>query len=48
MAEVHSHGIEINTWTVNETEDIQRMFDLGVDSVITNSPDRVNAVKQGR
>ena len=48
VAEVHSHGIEINTWTVNETEDIQRMFDLGVHSVITNFPDRVNAVKQGR
>lgn len=45
VAEVKSHGLEINTWTVNEEEYIREMFRLGVDSVIGNYPDRVNRIK---
>lgn len=48
VAEIHGYGLEINTWTVNEPEDIRRMFDLGVHSVITNFPDRIKACKEGR
>lgn len=42
--EVKSHGIEINTWTVNEVEDIEDMIRKNVDSVISNYPDRVKEV----
>lgn len=35
------HGRKINTWTVNEPEDIQHMIDLQVDGIIGNYPDRV-------
>ena len=46
VEEVHGEGIEINTWTVNEEEDILRMLSLGVDSVIGNFPDRVTALRE--
>ena len=48
VAEVKSHGLEINTWTVNQDEDIREMIRVGVDAVIGNYPDRVNRIlKEG-
>lgn len=41
LADLKAHGCEINTWTVNEKEDILRMIDIEVDGIITNHPDRV-------
>ena len=32
--------LEVNVWTVNEVDDIDRMLQAGVDSIITNYPDR--------
>lgn len=46
VAEIKSHGLEINTWTVNEADEIREMFERGVDSVISNYPDVVNQVKK--
>lgn len=40
-ADLKAHGIQINTWTVNEPEDIQHMIRLRVDGIISNYPDRV-------
>lgn len=34
-------GMKIVPWTVDKPEDIKRMIDLGVDSIISNYPDRV-------
>ena len=39
--EMHSAGCEINTWTVNEYKDIERLSALGVDALIGNFPDRM-------
>ena len=39
--EMHSAGCEINTWTVNEYADIERLSALGVDALIGNFPDRM-------
>ena len=39
--EMHKEGREINTWTVNEYEDIERLAAMGVDSLIGNFPDRM-------
>ncbi len=39
--EMHAAGCEINTWTVNEYDDIVRLADMGVDSLIGNFPDRM-------
>ncbi len=41
VEEMHNAGCEINTWTVNEYEDIVRLADMGVDSLIGNFPDRM-------
>jgi len=40
VEESHNSLLEINTWTVNEVADIDRMLARGVDGIITNFPDR--------
>ncbi|MCQ2463019.1 MAG: glycerophosphodiester phosphodiesterase [Clostridia bacterium] len=39
--EMKSQGRIINTWTVNEYEDIKRLSDMGIDALIGNFPDRM-------
>lgn len=34
----HENGIDVNVWTVDGKEDILRMKEFGVDSIITNDP----------
>lgn len=34
----HDLGLEVNVWTVNKPEDIQRMIDLKVDYITTDEP----------
>jgi glycerophosphoryl diester phosphodiesterase len=34
----HKRGLSINAWTVNDSSEIVRLFDMGVDGVITNYP----------
>lgn len=36
----HAEGLQVVVWTVNETADMKRMVDLGVDGIITDYPDR--------
>lgn len=43
-AGIKAHGIEINTWTVNDEADIRRMIERGVTSIIGNHPDRIGRV----
>jgi glycerophosphoryl diester phosphodiesterase len=38
---VHAAGLAVNPWTVDEPADIKRIVDLGVDGIITNTPDRI-------
>ncbi len=35
----HKVGVEVNTWTVNQKEDAEKMRTLGVDTIITNYPE---------
>lgn len=42
VSEIKSQGFKIYTWTVNETEQISNMRELGVDGIFTNYPERVN------
>lgn len=46
VAELKEKGLEINTWTVNEKEEIREMIERDVDSVIGNYPDRVREVQK--
>ena len=41
VRELHSLGLQVNPWTVNEQEDIDRMMEYGVDGIISNYPDIV-------
>lgn len=44
VARLKAENIAINTWTVNEEEDIRRMVELGVNAIIGNFPDRISKV----
>jgi glycerophosphoryl diester phosphodiesterase len=35
---------KVNTWTVNEIADIERMYKLGVNGIVSNYPDRVRQI----
>ncbi|MBF1152463.1 MAG: glycerophosphodiester phosphodiesterase, partial [[Eubacterium] sulci] len=47
MKECKEKNIEVNVWTVDEEEYIKFCCMLGVDSIITNCPDKVFAVIEG-
>lgn len=42
VTKIQNEGLKIYTWTVNNSEDIQKMKDFGVDGIITNYPERVH------
>ncbi len=44
VAEVKSHNIAINTYTVNDADEVKRLNSLGIDIVIGNFPDMVKKV----
>ena len=39
VEEIKSYGIEINTWTVNNENEIRDLISKGIDIVIGNFPD---------
>lgn len=40
----HRQNIDVHVWTVNETADMERLIDMGVDGIITDYPDRLLAI----
>jgi len=38
--DVHTRGMQIIPWTVNEITEMQKLIELGVDGIITDYPDR--------
>ena len=44
LAQAHGLGLTVSVWTVNKMADIEAMVDLGVDSIISDFPDRVRSV----
>lgn len=40
--EIRKAGLQIWCWTVNRMPDLERMFELKVDAIITDYPDRLN------
>jgi glycerophosphoryl diester phosphodiesterase len=38
MEEAHTIGIAVNTWTVNEPDEIRRLAAAGIDAIITDVP----------
>jgi glycerophosphoryl diester phosphodiesterase len=41
LKEAHSLGLKVIPWTVNRTDDINRLLRWGVDGIISDRPDRV-------
>jgi glycerophosphoryl diester phosphodiesterase len=41
VKEIHSRGIRLYPWTVDDPEDISRVVGMGVDGVISDYPERV-------
>lgn len=43
----HQMGIKVIPWTINDSADMQRMIDWGVDGIISDYPDRLLEVVRG-
>jgi glycerophosphoryl diester phosphodiesterase len=48
IAAAHAQGVEVHVWTINEPSEMRRLYDLGVDAIITDAPDRAIEVLRGR
>ena len=44
VQQAHDIGITVLPWTVNETADMQKLIDMGVDGIISDYPDRLRDV----
>ncbi|TGM99592.1 glycerophosphodiester phosphodiesterase [Leptospira dzoumogneensis] len=44
VSKAHSLGIKVIPWTVNDTKEMERLIEAGVDGIITDYPDRLNSV----
>jgi glycerophosphoryl diester phosphodiesterase len=38
---IHEYGKRVHVWTVNNENDIKKMFDFGVDALFTDDPEKV-------
>lgn len=48
VRDAHQAGVAVQVWTVNETADMQRLLDWGVDGLISDRPERAVEVVRGR
>ncbi len=37
----HKRNLKVHVWTINETEDMRRLLEIGVDGIMTDYPDRL-------
>ena len=44
VAEAHRRGLAVYVYTVDETDEMKRLLELGVDGLFTNRPDRMRAL----
>ena len=44
----HSRGVRVDVWTINEPGEMRELLDMGVDSVMTDRPEVLAEVLEGR
>ena len=47
MEWARGHGLDVNTWTVNDGADAQRLAALGVDVIMSDVPDQIRTALSG-
>ena len=45
VEQAHAHGFAVNTWTVDEQAEMERLMNIGVDMIISNVPDRLRTAR---
>ena len=48
MEEIKNAGIKVNPYTVNNVEDMKKVIEVGVDSIITNEVELLNILKANK
>jgi glycerophosphoryl diester phosphodiesterase len=44
----HSRGVRVDVWTINDPGEMRRLLDLGVDVIMTDHPEELMRVLEGR
>jgi glycerophosphoryl diester phosphodiesterase len=45
---MHSHAMQVHVWTIDDEPEMDRLFDLGVDGIMTDRPALLKTVMQRR
>ena len=45
ISNFHQRGVQVIPWTVNETAQMKRLMQWGVDGIITDYPDRLLSLR---
>jgi glycerophosphoryl diester phosphodiesterase len=48
VRDAHSLGLPVTVWTVNDTTDMARFIEYGVDAIVTDYPDRLRVVMESQ
>ena len=48
VKEAQALGLKVIPWTINESADMDRFIDMGVDGIITDRPDRLRTALKAK
>ena len=44
----HAHGMHVHVWTIDDPDEMRRLYDLGVDAIMTDRPETLMRVLRER